>query len=132
MISFCVLEEFLGLLSNSYGRTVSDGIPSIHDSKNLEDYKQNLKEREKRIAKKTGTENTIKNFFTGKNSEAIKNAERMAKRHKALVKRAADKHFKAASRLKTADTALTLAGLGAAAYALKKRGDAEQNKKKEK
>ncbi len=42
MISFCVLEEFLGLLSNSYGRTVSNGIPSIHDSKNLEDYKQNL------------------------------------------------------------------------------------------
>ena len=42
MISFCVLEEFLGLLSNSYGRTVSDGIPSIHDSKNLEDYKSTI------------------------------------------------------------------------------------------
>jgi len=42
MISFCLLNEGLGWLTNPYGRAVSDGIPSIHKSQNLEDYKQSL------------------------------------------------------------------------------------------
>ena len=42
MISFCVLEEVLGWLTNPYGRTVSSGLPSIHDTKNVDEYRQNL------------------------------------------------------------------------------------------
>lgn len=85
-----------------------------------------LNKYDKRIAAKTGT--TVLPFggVMG-DSEKVKKAEELSKRHKRVVQNAVNKLANKSLKLGATGLALGTAGLGAAAYGLKKKGDAKKD-----
>lgn len=121
-----------GSIAGSVG---ADALAADHETKAdkiIAKHHQNLDKRGKRIAKKVGVTNNLGTFLFGKNPEAVKKGEEMAKRHDRIVKGAAEKHIKAAEKLGKTGKALTAVGIGSGLYALKKQGDAKKAEKEEK